>query len=308
MNPIHVPRHYSRNVLIRMLILAAVAAGLIVWQSNFLINVYFRNQLTTVGWGINGGIVVAFALALLKLILILVKYAGEERALARFVINLRGEDEPDTGINPDSMIAVRYGILRELHARGATINQGALSATVVAQTSTDASFPKFITNILILTGVLGTIVSLSIALIGASGMLGSGDVSEMGTVIHGMSTALSTTMTAILCYLFLGYFYLKLTDVQTRLLGALEQITTTVLMPRFQPPAETLGNQFADMLRATRDLLGRLQQSHGDFAAVADKLSDTVEMQRDQLRAVTDSVADIKRVLRQGFRLPEGEP
>ena len=46
-------------------------------------------------------------------------------------------------------------------------------------------------------------------MIGATANTGS-----LSVVVHGMSTALSTTMTAILAYLFFGYFYLRVIDIQ----------------------------------------------------------------------------------------------
>lgn len=307
MMPLQPLRRRARNILVRMLLLGAVAAGVIVWQADFLLDVYLRNQLTSIGWIANSAIVVLFLAGLARIIQILWKYMREEAALAAFVGNLcQDAEDPTEGLSVDSIIVARYRTLHELNAQGASINHSALAATLAGITSMDASFPKFVNNVLILTGVLGTIIALSIALLGASDMLGGGgEITGMGTVIHGMSTALSTTMTAIFCYLFFGYFYLKLTDAQTNLLSNVEQVTATALIPRFQPPAETTANQFTNMLRAARDLLERLQQAHTNYAAAGERLQDTLELYRLEQQTVGRSLTSIRHLLREGFRLPE---
>ncbi len=307
MMPLQPMRRRARKILVRMLLLGAVAVGVIVWQADFLLDVYFRNQLTSVGWIANSAIVALFLAGLVRIIQILWKYMREEAALAALVGNLcQDAEDPTEGLSVDSIIVARYRTLRELNAQGASINHSALAATLAGTTSMDASFPKFVNNVLILTGVLGTIIALSIALLGASDMLGGGvEVTGMGTVIYGMSTALSTTMTAIFCYLFFGYFYLKLTDAQTNLLSNVEHVTATTLIPRFQPPAETTANQFTNMLRAARDLLERLQQAHANFAAAGERLQDTLELYRLEQQTVGRSLTSIKHLLREGFRLPE---
>ena len=78
-------------------------------------------------------------------------------------------------------------------------------------------------------------------------------------VVHGMSTALSTTITAIACYVYFGYFFLKLTDVQTNLISAVEQLTGNHFMPRFHIQTETVLHQFADLIRSPQELLGQMK-------------------------------------------------
>ncbi|MEJ2424967.1 MAG: hypothetical protein P8101_11000, partial [Candidatus Thiodiazotropha sp.] len=131
------------------------------------------------------------------MIAIFLHYVSEENGVIRFLRNLReGVADPLNQIPKRAIIANRYRTMQGLYKANCPINHGSLASTLVANESTRNSLPKFINNILILTGVFGTIVSLSIALIGASDLLATSvDVGGMGMVVHNMSTALSTTST-----------------------------------------------------------------------------------------------------------------
>ncbi|MEW8045466.1 MAG: hypothetical protein AB2805_03180, partial [Candidatus Thiodiazotropha sp.] len=182
MGSIQLRRNFSRNILIRMILLSAVIAALIVWKYEFINDVYFRNQLTSTGLIINGTIIGLFAIGVLRMITIFLHYVAEENALIRFLRNLReGEQDPLKRIHKKAIIANRYRTMLGLHKANCPINHGSLASTLVANESTRNSLPRFINNILILTGVFGTIVSLSIALIGASDQLATSiNVSGMG--------------------------------------------------------------------------------------------------------------------------------
>mgnify|MGYP000445146376 FL=1 len=200
---------HAKRVLIQLGILTIAALLIAAWQHEVLGAIYWSNQRTHVGLAINGGIVALFLAGMAQLVRLFVRYDDEERAVGALKANIDAARDIEAGVWRGSLMAQRYRVLEEMSRQRAAINQSALAATLVATEASRISLPKFVHNILILTGVFGTIVSLSIALLGASDMIGAtANVGSLGAVIHGMSTALSTTMTAILAYLFFGYFYL----------------------------------------------------------------------------------------------------
>jgi len=300
-------RGFSLNVLFRMLALGAAAAGLIYWKLDLVNEVYFREQITPVGLITNGAIIALFGVGLLKLIALFLRYAREERAFARFLRNLDGVlDEPLAGVPARSLIGQRYRTLAHLAETHAPINHGALASTLVAAESTGTSLPKFVNNTLILTGVFGTIVALSMALIGASDLLETSiESGGMGLVVHGMSTALSTTITAILCYFYFGYFYLKLTDVQTNLISGIEQVTATHLLPRFSVTPETLLAELAGILRSVHTLVGQLERSQAALDSSERQLAQTLRGYHAKADSIAEEMAKIRRTLSLGFRLPD---
>ena len=235
--------------------------------------------------------------------------------------NLAQVLNPIHEVAEERLISQRYRTMKALHKANTPINHSALAATLVASESTQTSFPKFVNNILILGGVFGTIVSLSIALLGASDLLESAvNVDGMGLVVHGMSTALSTTITAIACYVFFGYFYIKVSDVQTNLLSGVEQITGSAFIPRFQVQTETVLHQFAGLIRSLQGLISQMKKSQDSYASLAQEMrgsqqafedlesrliSALVEVYRTKFQPITTELDDIKGLLRIGFRLPE---
>ncbi len=301
--------HFSRNTLLLMLILTAAAASISIWKFDLIQTVYFKDQLTATGWIINGSIVVLFLAGITRIIAIFLSYSREEAATARFIRNQEEDIEnPLHQVPQNSIIARRYLVMERLFNSSSPINQGALAATLLANESTRASLPKYISNILILTGVFGTIVSLSLALLGASDLLENAvDVGGMGLVIHGMSTALSTTITAIVCYLFFGYFYLKLTDAQTNLLSAIEQVTTTYLAPMFVVEQETTLYEFTGLVRSLQSLVKQMQVSQKTVTKAEIRLLATVDEYQKQLAASNKDMATIISLLKRGFRLRDDE-
>lgn len=300
---------YSFNVLIRLIVVSILVVILIFYNLDYIQDIYLKNQLTRTGYIINGSIVGLFFLGMVKLIMSLLFYWREERAVGKFIINVHRDNfNPTDSINNKSLIYHRYMTMQEIYRQHAPVNQNALAATMIASESTRLSLPKFISNILILTGVFGTIISLSIALVGASSLMEENGIGSMGQVIHGMSTALSTTTTAIVCYLLFGYFYLKLTDVQTNLFSAIEQVTTLHLVPRFSHQSENMIHQLAELIKSLRHTAANMQLSQQQYLEMGSKVNEITSRYDERVSGMSADITDIKELLRLGFRLPDDHP
>ena len=298
-------RVYSRSVLLQMLLSGIIAVSLITWQYGKIKDIYLTNQLSDVGLIINSLILVLFILGIFRIIVALGGYAREEKALNTFMGNMQEDpDNPLQNMSASNMISTRYLMMQRLYESRTPINHGALASTLVANESTKINLPRYINNVLILTGVFGTIVSLSIALIGASSMFeGSVDSSGMGLVIHGMSTALSTTMTAIACYLYFGYFYLKLTNVQTNLVSGIEQVTTAYLSPKFQVTNENIVYELSHLVTMLQKLTKSMDHSQQQFGAMEHAMAQAVISFKTQTGEFPAHMEEMKTILRHGFRI-----
>ena len=297
--------NYSRSVLFQFLMLSVLVAFLLLINHEFVINLYLKNQETNTGFIVNGSILGLFIIGLLRLIMLLLRYSREEYALARFIQNVQDEVTlPTERISKKSLIYNRYVSVLEISKHNVAVNHSALASVLVATESTRLSLPRFISNILILTGVFGTIISLSIALMGASDIIDSADgISGMSIVIHGMSTALSTTATAIICYLFFGYFYMKLTDVQTELLSGIEQATTLYIMPRFTYQTDSMLHEVGNLVKALHEAASVMADTQVDFAEAGRNLSELSGTYTNRLATLSADIEEIKSLLRHGFRL-----
>ena len=301
-------QRYARKILTQFLVLAAAIIVVVIWQQDFLYAVYAENQVTQVGLFINGGIGLLFFAGIYQIVREFRRLESEETALNQTLSNLENKRAALEGVRAESLIANRYETLVDLHQQHAVINHSALAATVVALESSRVSFPKFVHNVLILTGVFGTVVSLSIALLGASDVIVSTtETGGLGMIIHGMSTALSTTMTAIFAYLFFGYFYLRLMDAQTHVVSSLESSTTRILLPMFQIEPEKAAEQLSQIVKTAAALVERLDQSQASYAEVAADLRNLFVSYRDEMQRNSDGLTKMTKVLREGLRLDESD-
>jgi len=299
--------NYSRNVLIQLLMLSVLLGAIILLNIDFVNDIYFKNQATNTGYIVNSSILLLFLLGLTRVLTLLVRYNLEEAALSRFIRNVENDAvRPIDGINKNSMICRRYNSVVEISKQNVAVNHSALASTLLATESTRLSLPRFISNILILCGVFGTIVSLSIALLGASNILNSAEgLGSMGLVIHGMSTALSTTTTAIVCYMFFGYFYLKVIDVQTQLFSGIEQATAIYIMPRFTYQTDSMLHEVGNLVKALRAAAETMTHVQVNFADAGMNINLLTTTYTERLNKLGENITEIRELLRQGFRLPE---
>jgi len=287
--------NYSRSILFQFLTLSLLTGFFLLINHEFLINFYIKNQATNTGYIVNGSILSLFLIGVARLITLLLRYSREENALARFIRNVQNDESlPTQRINKKSLIYNRYISVLEISKHNVAVNHSALASTLSATESTRLSLPRFISNILILTGVFGTIISLSIALVGASDIIDSAD---------GISTALSTTATAIVCYLFFGYFYMKLTDVQTELLSGIEQATTLYIMPRFTYQTDSMLHEVGNLVKALHEAARVMANTQADFAEAGRNLKALTGNNDESLMRLSGDIDEIKSLLRDGFRL-----
>jgi len=299
--------NYSRSILFQLILLSVVLGFLILINLDFIHKIYFENQATNTGYIVNGTIIGLFSLGMFSIISLLLRYVREENALSRFLKNVDNDQlNPTERINKKSLIFNRYASVLEISKHNVAVNHSALASTLLATENTHLSLSRFISNILILTGVFGTIISLSIALFGAADIIDSMDgISGMSIVIHGMSTALSTTATAIVCYMFFAYFYMKLTDVQTELLSGIEQATTLYIMPRFTYQTDSMLHEVGNLVKALHAAANSMAKTQVDFTEASRQLNAITGTKSDNLSKLTADIDEIKTLLRHGFRLSE---
>ena len=311
----------SQRIIIQLGVVVLATLVLVVTNYGVIRPFYFENQLTNIGIIINGAILGLLLVGLGNILYHLLRYRQEEASVAAFVNNAEAlKSDLMEGLPAGSIVAHPHSTMRPIQQSHGEIDHGALAAMLNADEATRFGLIRFINNILILTGVFGTIVSLSIALIGASDLIDSADASlgGMGLVIHGMSTALSTTITAIVSYVIFGYFYTRLNDVQTHFLSGVEQLTSVYLLPQFVKSGDDIVHKVSDLIKsvivasdklhATQDsyqqsALG-LQEAIGANQQVVSELQQAVSANREQIERLGAELESIKQILREGFRLP----
>ena len=297
----------SLKVIVQFGVVIAAATALVTLNFDVVYPFYFENQLTQTGIVINSAILGLLVIGLGNILFHLLRYRREELALAVFVNNIESL-KPDLteGLPSDSIVAKRHATMRSIQQANGEINHGALAAMLNADEATRFGLVRFIYNILILTGVFGTFVSLSIALLGASDLIDSADASlgGMGLVIHGMSTALSTTITAIVAYVIFGYFYTRLNDVQTHCLSGVEQLTSVYLLPKFVKSGEDIVHKVSDLIKSVIVAADKLQQTQDTYHDAALNLQQNIAASQQQIENLGAELDEIKLTLREGFRLP----
>jgi hypothetical protein len=297
----------SSRIIAQLGVVVLIVIFLIWHNFDVIYPFYFENQQTNTGIAINSAIAGLFLLGMSNIVYHLIRYRREELSVVGFVNNIEAfRADLTNGLPPKSIVVNRLTTMNSIQAANGEINHSALAAMLTADEGTKFGLIRFINNILILTGVFGTIVSLSIALLGASDLIDSaaGSLGGMGLVIHGMSTALSTTITAIISYVIFGYFYTRLGDVQTHFISGVEHLTSVYLLPQFVKSNDDIVNKMADLIKSVVHAANNLKHTQEIYHSSAMLLQETISDNKDHLDSLATNMGEIKLLLREGFRLP----
>ncbi|MBU2500347.1 hypothetical protein KJ682_03350 [bacterium] len=312
----------TRRIRLQMTLVLVLAlastVGVLLWKLDAVTSGLFNDPRPLI---LNGAILVLFLLGIVQLYRGLGYYERQERQITEFT-RRRAAGEASTqvlaGFDDPSLLRERHDTIKELFAGGGPVDHGAISAIMLAGESQRLSFPRFVNNVLILTGVFGTVSSLIFALVGATDVLqaavpGSG----MGLLLLGMNTALTTTATAIVCYFFFTYFFARFTDLQTWIVGRLERAALLYLVPDFAYEADTVNRQAKLLVEDVRDLVTEIRGGLAGIQAAVAGLDESARarQQQEQERLVRQDIqaekldqalaqlTELRRVLVEGFRL-----
>lgn len=308
----------QRHLFFSMAVLAGFAGVLLVFNYDFLRSLFLADPLTS--WS-NGMILFLFLLGMWKLDAGLRRFAWEEQQ----VLRISGPSEssmtdrdPELEISPRSMIGRRFSFARGLYERRVPLNQAAMASIMVAEESQHLSFLRFVHSVLILGGVLGTIISMLLALLGARSVISSTAPAEgIGFILSGMNTALTTTATAITCFFFFSYSYQRFLSVQSSLFARIERAVMISVLPRFTIGVETVHLRTNELVNELRGLVSELHVAATSMKGFLDACSERSrdyqekaagillrqERQIEGIQGVNDRLLELEQVLLEGFRL-----
>lgn len=270
---------------------------------------------------LNGIIFALFLMGTVQLVRAIKHYENQESQISRF-IKARQDGQRSTEVihscSSPSLLADRYNTIRDLFNSGAPVDHGAISAIMMAEESLHQSFPRFVNNVLILTGVFGTVSSLIFALVGAGDVLqASSPDAGMGLLLLGMNTALTTTATAIVCYFFFTFFFHRLTDLQTYIFSQVERAALLHIVPEFTYEPDALNRQTKNLVEDVKHLTSEMRLSLGGIEnalaplsqppaepeSPSEDLLSALNRQNKTLETVLQRLDDLRSVLVEGFRL-----
>ena len=301
----NIKKSSAKNTLIQIVVFLVVSAGLIFYKKLAIATLVTSGDISKIGLIINAIIIILFLAGMFKIVLSLFRYIDEHHAVMKVAQNLKSNVlDPLASISPKRLISRRYHNIEWITKQGSPVNHAALASSVNASESTRLTFIRFVHSTLILAGVFGTVVSLSMALIGASGLLNSPEgVKEMGTIISSMSSALSSTVVAIICFFIFAYFYLRLNDSRIQLLNDIEEVTGLYILPKVSHSEEGMIARVSELTASLNQATERLLSVQHTFNHAGHTLQAAVDDLQGQVQG--SSLNEIKDLIRKGFHLSE---
>lgn len=305
-------RRHCYLTIVQIVVLLVLAAGFLLYHRSWVAG-FFQiapdDQLAPLGLLLNGFILLLFLVGLLRMVLLILSYAREQAALTQLSGRMRDKlANPTCDMPQHALIVQRFDAIKKISEQQTSVEQGALATTLAASESTRFTLVRFVHNTLLLAGVFGAIVSLSVVLAGAAGLLDSPDsLDKMSAMIGGISLALSTTLTALICYVIYSYFYLRLQDTRTQLLANIEDITTRYILPQYRTLEGRLMHDVSVLTGEMCVAAESIVQIQQRFLQAGDQLQQAVDELQNSIGSGSRDIRVIRDSLREGFRLSKDE-
>ncbi|MFN7116860.1 MAG: MotA/TolQ/ExbB proton channel family protein [Saprospiraceae bacterium] len=215
-------------------------------------------------------------------------------------------EELQAGVNPNSIIYDRLTTLRENQVTRSRLNVGVLQNLAELKESKNwtANFLKYVMNLAVLLGLLGTFIGLT-------GMVGDisdqlekgGDVNTIQDTLLQVKTAFSTTLAGLICTVIVSALNFYLEQKKATFFDQLEQFTVQDLLPSTFPELEektmleTVGDQLEDTFNNLNQTIENNNASIGELNGLYSKF-DRIE---DTLRRVLTAgeTADMQSVVKE---------
>ncbi len=127
--------------------------------------------------------------------------------------------------------------------------------------------------------------------------------------MHGMSTALSTTITAIVCYIIFGFANFRTNDAQTRVIATIESITVDHLLPRFHVSQASINGELHELILSLREVVSNMQSAQHSARAVEKQVADGLATHDQRMSGLVLTLRNMESLLQRGFRIdPSDEP
>lgn len=190
----------------------------------------------------------------------------------------------EAGVWTKSLAYQRIQHLFQIKARNGTIDSDALAEIALGRQSLWGGLGRHFTSILVLIGLFGTVLGLSRTIIEIQPLIADiehlDDPTRIGSIIggtlSGMKTAFSTTLMGLLGSLILGLFGFWVNRVGAKFSIELEEFTTTILLPIFNPSP-------FDQLRQTTEHLT------GSANAMESAMDESMRAMQQAARQLADS-------------------
>lgn len=282
--------------------------GLGFYYKTFILEFFLGPQSSELGRMIGGLILALFGAGTVGILGLIVYLRQEEVALLNFyqqaVRNYEGLLERGGGDR--SLIGKRFLTIKNLAEKKALINQEALAFLLQNEVQGKSGSLRFLGHIFILLGMLGTIASLGVALLGTSElMVAKTTVMDFGLVISGMSTALSTTLLGLVAYILFRFFLVQLESLQNNLLLSIERVTALTLIPRLQPSPETLVPEVLQLVGNLNRLIGEMTENQEQISKSSAVMQASITRYSRTMEGIERGFDSINHTLSKGFRLQE---